>query len=95
MMTPEKIAEACEFMDRALVDYLPGLTILPLPGDTSKPVSPGHLRWMLHKIPTFVAEGRREKAMRWLGFVQGVFASQNILTIDQLKQANAPDDRTS
>lgn len=34
---------------------------------------------------------KREKAMRWLGFVQGALWAQNQATIDELKRMNMPD----
>jgi len=33
---------------------------------------------------------RREKAMRWLGFVQGTLWGWGIATIEELKKMNAP-----
>jgi hypothetical protein len=45
---------------------------------------------MLPKAIRFVEEGRRDKAMRWLGFIQGVLWVQRIYTIDELKLHNAP-----
>lgn len=37
------------------------------------------------------AERRREKAMRWLGFVQGALWTLNVAPIDVLKNMNRPD----
>jgi hypothetical protein len=50
-----------------------------------------HLEWMTEQIPKFLAEGRKEKANRWLGFIQGSLWSKNIYTIDQMKEHNRPD----
>jgi hypothetical protein len=36
--------------------------------------------------------GRREKAMRWLGFVQGLAWCWGLCTIDEMAEMNAPDD---
>lgn len=34
---------------------------------------------------------RREKLMRWLGFVQGVFYDRGIYTVDEMRAHNRPD----
>ena len=47
-----------------------------------------HIRWMLAKIEEFLVEDRKEKANRWLGFIQGVLWSKGICTIDELKGHN-------
>ena len=39
----------------------------------------------------FLKEGRREKVMRHLGFIQGCLLSTGHLTIDDLKNHNRPD----
>lgn len=38
------------------------------------------------------AYAQREKFMRWLGFVQGVFYAQGVYTIEQMKAHNCPDE---
>ena len=48
-----------------------------------------HLLYMCNQVETFVAEGRRDKAFRWLGFIQG--AMWEFTPIDTLKAMNAPD----
>ena len=37
---------------------------------------------------------RREKFMRWLGFVQGVFWCRSVYTIEEMKQHNRPSEAT-
>ncbi len=49
-----------------------------------------HAAWMLCKIPEFMEAGRREKAMRWLGFVQGYLWACGAATIDEMKDVNRP-----
>ncbi len=49
-----------------------------------------HVTWMLAKIPEFMDAGRREKAMRWLGFAQGYVWANGYAGIDELKEANRP-----
>lgn len=50
-----------------------------------------HLLWMCEEGPTYAAN-RREKAMRWLGFVQGAMWILDLATIEQLKAMNRPDE---
>lgn len=47
-----------------------------------------HLRDMIPQMRDFVDEGRREKVMRWLGFVQGVLWIKGVVTLGELKLHN-------
>jgi hypothetical protein len=47
-----------------------------------------HLRTMIPKMRTFIEEGRRDKVMRWLGFMQGAFWTLEWFTLEELKQHN-------
>lgn len=49
-----------------------------------------HVREMIPKIRGFLVQGRREKAFRWLGFIQGVFYSVGIYTIEDMANHNRP-----
>lgn len=51
----------------------------------------GHLLWMCDEARQFIAQGRIEKAMRWLGFLQGMFYARGLFTIDQLGNHSRPD----
>lgn len=50
-----------------------------------------HLGGMIPKVRVFLEEGRREKAFRWLGFMQGVFYSLRVYTIEEMANHNRPD----
>jgi hypothetical protein len=50
-----------------------------------------HLLFMLNRMETMYEEDP-EKAMRWLGFVQGVLWSQGDYTIDELRIQNTNPD---
>jgi len=50
-----------------------------------------HLLWLAQNGFALVEEGRREKAMRWLGFLQGAVWSLKLANIDSLKGMNRPD----
>lgn len=47
-----------------------------------------HLLTMIPEMRLMIAEGRREKAMRWLGFMQGVLWVSGEYTLDELKDHN-------
>lgn len=49
-----------------------------------------HLLYMVEQVNKFLNEGKQEKAMRWLGFAQGVAWSKGWYTIKQLKHHNKP-----
>ena len=47
-----------------------------------------HYWWMCLQIEGFIEEGKSDKAMRWLGFLQGVLFSEVNYSIDDLKDGN-------
>jgi low affinity Fe/Cu permease len=49
-----------------------------------------HVRQMIPKTIQFLYDQRREKAMRWLGFIQGALWSHGIYSIEEMKQHNKP-----
>lgn len=51
-----------------------------------------HLRWMCQKIGEIVRDDEIEKAMRWLGFLQGALWVLSFRTIEQMKHDNMPPD---
>ena len=51
-----------------------------------------HCCGMLPKIELFVHEGRIEKAMRWLGFIQGCLWVCGVYSLDNLKNHSRPDE---
>ena len=50
-----------------------------------------HMEWMTTQVPQFIKDGRKEKANRWLGFIQGALWAKRIYTIDEMKEHNRPD----
>lgn len=46
-----------------------------------------HAYWMTIEASSWGDE-RREKQMRWLGFIQGVLVAQNMCTIAEVKEMN-------
>jgi len=60
-----------------------------------------HILWMCIQAKTFLSDpnipeekvvSRKEKAFRWLGFIQCGLWMCDVLTIDQMKDDNKPDD---
>lgn len=51
-----------------------------------------HCCAMLPKMEVFIDQGRVEKAMRWLCFVQGCLFCCGIFSLDDLKNHNRPDE---
>ena len=92
-MTDEKILEVVEryrnlfeTLDIAQIDY-PHDQMLDSP---EYEMSLGHCHGMLDKIVDYIRNGRRDKAFRWLGFVQGVLFVNKIFTIGDLANHNRP-----
>lgn len=50
-----------------------------------------HLLWLSREGLTLIEEERREKAMRWLGFLQGALWGMELVDVKQLKDMNRPD----
>lgn len=46
---------------------------------------------MIPKVREFLREGKREKLMRWLGFMQGAWWTAGVYSVDELKAHNMPD----
>ena len=47
-----------------------------------------HVAWMCGEILQALAAGDREKAMRWLGFTQGVLWAQGVYAVNELREQN-------
>jgi hypothetical protein len=50
-----------------------------------------HLKFMCEEAARHVDAGRVDKAMRWLGFLQGVLWKSDLCTLDDLKNHSRPD----
>jgi hypothetical protein len=51
----------------------------------------GHLRYMCEEGVKLVDQNRTEKAMRWLGFIQGAMWGLGYTSIGAMKELNKPD----
>jgi hypothetical protein len=46
----------------------------------------GHLLWMCGEIQAYLDTDQRERAMRWLGFVQGSLWLMDLRSIDEMRE---------
>jgi hypothetical protein len=44
-----------------------------------------HMRWMVQQIDSGMSQ---DKAMRWLGYIQGVLVATGEVSLDEMKEAN-------
>jgi hypothetical protein len=93
-MTEEKVLFSVKQLEEAFktVKVLSPVIVAQNASATTAETQIGHLLWMCHTIPLFLAEGRREKAMRWLGFLQGSAWALRLRSIESMKRDNAPED---
>lgn len=96
-MTPEKTKQALDALD-ALIPTEPNFRgVRPahrMRPDVAAPTDyqrRAHLRWMCGAGKALVDEGRIEKAMRWLGFVQGALWGMGLVSIGEMKRVNMPE----
>lgn len=83
-MTDKKILELLDGYEKKLNSLD---TSIYEPVDVKKLV---HASEMIPKMKTFLAEGRREKVFRWLGFLQCVFWMLEAYSIDELAAHSRP-----
>lgn len=83
MMSTEKCYEVLDRYEREVPRANVGL--LPTTLQARKKVLD-----MLPHMREFVEEGRREKFMRWLGFVQGLLWYMGVYSLEELKDHNRP-----
>jgi len=100
-MTGEKVKAVLQHYRERLEADWPGTGSERLEGIPATQHAPylGHLRQIMHvkfmceEAQRFVDQGRLEKAMRWLGFIQGCFWKSGIFTLDELEDHSRPDER--
>ncbi len=98
-MTPEKLKSVFVEYRKVLDRDYPGIEAVQLSGGYTTARSGGlrymivaaHYKFMCDEAQRFVDAGRIEKAMRWLGFLQGAFWRSGRFTLDDLKNHSRPD----
>lgn len=94
-MTDEKIVAALDAAAARIHEAHPRLKPERLPADANGKAEFGALRhclWMVEEVKRLLAEDRREKVMRWLGFIQGAMWAHGIQSIEASKNDNKPDE---
>jgi len=92
-MTPEQIQDALTKYEEYLSAYGVPLRHPAGEGAPTNEAAGRHALWMCSEVRKFLADGRREKADRWLGFIQGVLWVLGNYTIDNMRAHNtAPAD---
>jgi hypothetical protein len=93
----EQVAKAVEELEKLIKSEVRDETPKQSPAD--RRVAPGqisgtnalrHLLWCLMNVLQFMGDDRTEKAMRWLGFVQGAVWMHGMASVDILKDMNKP-----
>lgn len=94
-MIPEQVRRVVAEIDQSLLPFIPGDNA---PKRNQYAISDVdrllHMRWMCAQISDFLERGSIEKAMRWLGFLQGACWVMNIASIETMKRANMAPDTT-
>jgi hypothetical protein len=99
MMTDEKVSAALEEISLSVRGFEPvrhpdgetGIHFDAAFGRINHGPAWQHVAWMVSECRAMLADGRREKVMRWLGFMQGVLWATGKHTISRLKKMNRPD----
>ena len=91
-MTDDKVLFSVKQLETAFKAFRPGVSPKQYIEAEHTHDRVSHLLWMCETIPLFLAEDRREKAMRWLGFLQGSAWALRIRSIESMKQDNKPED---
>jgi hypothetical protein len=99
-MTDEKVLEVVQKIREIIRSRYPDLQSfrhkqlkLNSPGPTHKAMACEHLLHCCTEIPEMLKEDK-EKAMRWLGFVQGALWSLFGMSVEELAEMNRPADAT-
>ena len=83
-MTIEQVKIACIKYDNVLLST--GVTEVYRNGEKGGSLT--HLRWVCQEIPKMLEDNKIEKAMRWLGFLQGALWALQIIDLETLKDDN-------
>lgn len=101
-MNAEKVTEICAKYAADIRSTRPDMAAERLPDAGAKfmahYISPlamtQHMLFLCEEIPKLMAAGRVEKAMRWLGWLQGALWGTNFETLEDAKMRNAPEGAT-
>jgi 8-oxo-dGTP pyrophosphatase MutT (NUDIX family) len=90
-MDSNKILEVVEGYDELFENLgIPAIQFLYGKKPKSKKEILGHCRWMIIGIKEFIRKGKREKAKRHLGFIQGCLWTSHLFSLTELMDHNRP-----
>lgn len=95
-MTLDKVKEISEVYRAKLNDkyrYLQANKASETTYETIDRERIAHVLYMIDTIQEFCRDGRTEKAMRWLGFMQGVLWTIGVYNLENLKNHCMPNDQ--
>lgn len=87
-MSDEKITQVLDLYEAKATELY---NAVPTMDEREKWGVASKIRSMIPTCREFLKEGRREKLMRWLGFMQGAWWVADVYTVDELKKHNMPD----
>ena len=89
-MTLEYKKSVARFYAKVLEDMHRRPIKLPDTGELNVPAIEmlDHCLYMCYEIDKFLDQGRIDKADRWIGFIQGVFAAYNMYSIKEMAHHN-------
>lgn len=88
-MTDEQMLQALGLYEQVLKER--GAKPIEMPHDrypTSLQEAINHALSMVSPMRQFLADGKKEKLMRWLGFLQAILWREGIFLLDELKNHN-------
>ncbi len=87
-MTQDKLRSVFQFY----LDYIQGRGIAPRKSEEF-PTHRGHLAYMARTaITELIPNSKIEKAMRWLGYIQGCMVNSGDFNLEDVKRHSRPDD---
>ena len=94
VMTPEKVSQLMVSYRAKLDELCPAIvpkqfdeeSSFALAHELKSATRVAHYKFMCVEIPRLMEAGTVDKAMRWLGFLQGVMWRRNLFTLNELKE---------
>ena len=85
-MTKEHISAVLKYYDELLSSD--GVVAICNNHATTHADRLAHVHWMCQKAQEYCEQGELDKANRWLGFIQGVFSCEDLMSIEEMRSHN-------
>ena len=85
-MTKEHISAVLKYYDELLSSD--GVVAICNNHATTHDDRLAHVHWMCQKAQEYCEQGELDKANRWLGFIQGVFSCEDLMSIEEMRNHN-------